>query len=214
MPPIVVYVVAFMSAALAACGSMDRASTNTRVADTWKDPRYAAAPMKKLFVVSLMKIEPGGRDAVENAIVARLATAGVTGIASHSVMSDDAEKPGPTLAEAIVASGAEGVLIVQMKRMAASEQNMVNQTVGSIMPDTMASYDFLKQEHKFQPGDYKVANIVSELYLPSLGRQVWTAWTNSYDAGNLARNIPDYTFKLVGALSRDHIIAGVPTPPT
>ncbi|MFO1323740.1 MAG: hypothetical protein U1F15_06720 [Burkholderiales bacterium] len=214
MHRIAVYAVAFASAALAACVSMDRASTKTRVEDTWKDPKYAAAPMKKLFVVSLMKVEPGGRGAVENAIVARLQSAGVAGVASHTVMSDDAEKPGPTLEEAIVASGADGVLIVQVRRMAAPEQNMVNQTVSSIMPDTMASYDYLKQQNVYQPGDYKVANIVSELYLPSLGRQVWTAWTNSYDAADLAKNIPDYTLKLVGAMSRDRMIAGVPVPPS
>jgi hypothetical protein len=216
MHRIFVYAVVLLSSVVAACVSMDRASTKTRVADTWKDPKYAAAPMKKLFVVSLMKVEPGGRDAVENAIVARLASTGIPAVASNAVMSDDPEKGGPTLEEAIVASGADGVLIVQMKRMAATEQNMVNQTVGTLMPDTMASYDFFKQQKAYQisSSDYKVATIVSELFLPSLGKQVWTAWTESYDAANFAQNIPDYTLKLVGALSRDQMIAGKPVPPT
>jgi hypothetical protein len=76
----------------------------------------------------------------------------------------------------------------------------------------MASYNYLKQQGADQKGDYKVAHIVSELYLPSMGKQVWTAFTNSYDASNLARNMPDYTFKLVTAMAKDRIIAGAPTP--
>jgi hypothetical protein len=31
--------------------------------------------MARIFVISLMKVEPGGRDAVEDAIVAQLASA-------------------------------------------------------------------------------------------------------------------------------------------
>jgi hypothetical protein len=47
-----------------------------------------------------------------------------------------------------------------------------------------------------------------------MGKQVWTAFTNSYDASNLARNMPDYTLKLVSAMARDRIIAGAPAPPS
>jgi len=184
----------------------------TSVKGTWKDPRYQAAPMQRIFVVSLMKVEPGGRDAVEDAIVARLATAGVTGIASHTVLSSDAEKPGPTLAEAITTAKVDGVLLVDVKAVGAYEPYSVGQTVTSLSPDTMASYDFLKQQHVYQPGDYKVAHIVSELYLPAMGRQVWIAATDSFDAANLARNLPDFTLKVVAAMARDRMIAAPPKP--
>src|SRR5260221_9561009 len=83
-------------------------SLSTQVISTWKDPKYASAPLKKIFVISLMKIEPGGRDAVEDAVVARLASAGVAGIASHTVMSNDPQRPRPSLPEAIAAAGADG----------------------------------------------------------------------------------------------------------
>lgn len=184
----------------------------TSVKATWKDPRFHAAPMQRIFVVSLMKVEPGGRDAVEDAIVARLASAGVTGIASHTVMSQDAEKPGPTLAEAITAAKADGVLLVDVKAVGSYEPYTVGQTVTSLSPDTMASYDFLKRQNVYQPGDYKIAHVVSELYLPSMGRQVWVAATDSFDAANLARNLPDFTLKMVGAMAKDRMIAAAPKP--
>ena len=198
-------------AVVAACSGM---SLKTQVLSTWKDPKYASAPLTRVFVISLMKIDPGGRDAVEDAVVARLASAGVAGIASHTVMSSDPQRPGPTLPEAIASTRADAVLLVDVRAIGTYEPYTVGQTMASISPDTMAYYNYLKREDAYQPGDYKVAHIVSELYLPSMGKQVWTAYTNSYDASNLARNIPDYTFKLVAAMTKDRIIAGTPTPPT
>jgi len=184
----------------------------TRVQGTWKDPRYNAPPMQRIFVVSLMKLEPGGRAPVEDAIVARLAGAGVTGVASHTVMSDDAEKPGPTLEEAIVAAKADGVLLVDVKAVGFYEPYTVGATGTSLAPETMASYKYLQRQGANQSGDYKVAQIVSELYLPSMGRQVWTAFTESYDASDIARNLPDFTLKLVGVMARDRIIPAAPKP--
>jgi hypothetical protein len=206
-----VLAIAIGIALVAACAGT---SLKTQVLSTWKDPKYASSPLKKVFVISLMKIEPGGRDAVEDAIVARLSSAGVAGIASHTVMSNDPRRPGPSLPEAIAAAGADGVLLVDVKAIGAYEPYTVGQTVTSLSPDTMASYKFLKEQGADQSGDYKVAHIVSELYLPSMGKQVWTAFTNSYDASNLARNMPDYTLKLVAAMSKDRIIAGSPAPPS
>lgn len=209
--------IAAVALALAACSGTPSlnpmgATLSTNVKGTWKDPRYNAAPMQRIFVVSLMKVDPGGREAVENALVARLAAAGVTGIASHTVMSNDADKPGPTLEEAILAAKADGVLLVDVKAVGAYEPYTVGQTVTSLSPDTMASYNFLKQQNVYQPGDYKIAHIVSELYIPSMGRQVWTAFTDSYDAANLARNLPDFTLKLVGVMARDRMIPAPPKP--
>ena len=199
-------------AMLAACGgTRDFApgglSLSTQVLGTWKEPKYVWPPMARMFVISLMKVEPGGRAAVEDAIVTQLASVGVAAVASHTVMSRDAEKPGPTLEEAIKASGAEGVLMVDVKAVGTYEPYTIGQSITSLTPDTMASYNYLKGEHVYQPGDYKVAHIVSDVYLPSMGRQVWSAFTNSYDAADLRRSLPDYSSKLVGVMAKDRIIA-------
>ena len=203
-------------ATLAACGSTREfepggLSLKTQVLGTWKEPKYIWPPMGKLFVISLMKVEPGGRDAVEDAIVRQLTSSGVAAVASHTVMSNDAEKPGPSLDEAIKASGADGVLMVEVKAIGSYEPYTIGQTITSLSPDTMASYNYLKGQGANQPGDYKVAHIVSEVYLPSMGKQVWGAYTNSYDAADLRRNLPDYTLKLVNVMAKDRIIAGRPS---
>ena len=49
--------------------------------------------------------------------------------------------------------------------MGAYEPYTIGQTITSLAPDTMASYNYLKGQNVYQPGDYKVAHIVSEMYL-------------------------------------------------
>lgn len=206
------HLAALMLAALVAgCGTMTSMSDTTQVEMQWRDPKFTAVPMTKVFIVSLMKVEPGGRDAVEDALVARFAQAGVQAVASHTVLSNDPDKPGPTLEEAIKAANVDGVLMVEVRAVGVFEPWTVGRTMTSLAPDTMASYDFLKKEYKKdESGDYKIARIASSMYTPTLGKEVWIAFTHSYDAVNLAKNLPGFTAKLVGALAKDGMVPAAP----
>ncbi len=184
--------------ALSGCTSL---STSTSVKGVWKDPQFAGPPMRKIFVISLMKIEPGGRDAVEDAIVARLKAGGTDAVAAHAVKGDDTD-----LITAIRKSGADGVMMAQVRWMSAYEPSVVTAAMDSPSPDKMGHSDFFKEQGADQATDYKVARIGTGLWVGAFNKQVWTAFTDSYDAANLARNIPDYTSRLVGALARDGMI--------
>jgi nucleotide-binding universal stress UspA family protein len=189
--------------ALSGCMSM---STSTSVKGVWKDPKFAGPPLRKIFVISLMKIEPGGRDAVEDAIVAKLKAVGTDAVAAHTVKGDDTE-----LIDAIRKSGADSVMMAQVRWLSSYEPYVVGETYDSPSPDKMGHSDFFKEQGADQSTDYKVAKIGTGLWVGAFNKQVWTAFTDSYDAANLARNIPDYTTKLVAALARDGMI--VPPKP-
>ncbi len=184
--------------ALGGCMSL---STTTSVKGVWKDPKYAAGPLQKIFVISLMKVQPGGREAVEDAIVARLKSNGVDAVAAHTVKGDDTE-----LIAAIRSSGANAVLLAQVRYISAYEPYIVGETYDSPSPDKMGHSDFFKEQGADQPDVYKVARIATGIFLGAFDKQVWTAFTQSYDASDLSRNIPDYTAKLVAALARDGMI--------
>ncbi len=184
--------------ALAGCMSM---STSTSIKGVWKDPKFTGPPLRKIFVISLMKIQPGGRDAVEDAIVAQLKAGGTDAVAAHTVKGDDTE-----LITVIRNSGADGVLMAQVRWLAAFEPYTVTETMDAPTPDKMGLSDFFKDQGADEPGDYKVARIGTGLWVGAFNKQVWTAFTDSYDAAKLARNIPDYTTKLVAALARDGMI--------
>jgi nucleotide-binding universal stress UspA family protein len=184
--------------ALGGCMSI---STSTSVKGVWKDPKFSGPPLRKIFVISLMKIQPGGRDAVEDAIVAKLKAAGTDAVAAHTVKGDDTE-----LIDAIRKSGADAVMMAQVRWLSTYEPYVVTETMASPSPDKMGHSDFFKDQGADEPGDYKVARIGTGLWVGAFNKQVWTAFTDSYDASNLARNIPDYTTKLVAALARDGMI--------
>ena len=170
--------------------------------------------MQRVFVVSLMKVEPGGRDAVEDAIVARLASAGVAGVASHTVMSDDAEKPGPTLEEAIKASGADGVLLVEVKAVGAYEPYTVGQTITSLSPGHDGVVQ-LSQAAERLPARRLQGRAHRERALPAVDGQAGMDGVSPtrYDAVEpRAATCPTYTLKLVDVMAKDRMIAATPKP--
>lgn len=197
---------------LAGCAGLTNLSTKSVVKETWTDPKYKDGPVKTIFVVSLMKVEPGGRGAVEDAIVAQLASAGVKATASHKVMPADFTGTQTSLTEAIRNSGADAVLLAQVKFTSASEPSIVGEAMMTPSSDRMAYFDYYKAQGANQPTDYKTARIETDLYLVKAGTRAWSAYTDAYDANQLARNLPDFAFKMVGALAKDRMIANPPKP--
>ncbi len=187
--------------------------TRTVVQETWKDPKYKAGPLKKVFVLSLMKIEPGGREAVEDALVVRLQSAGVAAVAAHTLLPRDAQTAGPTFDQAVASSGADAILVAQVHWLNSLEPYMITEAIASPAPNVMGESRYLSSQGANQRGDYKVARIHTDVYRAQ-GAQIWAGYSDSYDAVNLARNIPDYTIKIVAAMSRDGIVARSAKPPS
>ena len=124
---------------LAGCATMTNLSTRSVVKETWTDPKYKEGPVKSIFVVSLMKVEPGGRGAVEDAIVAQLKSAGVAATASYTVMPADFTGRPATLTDAIRSSGADAVLLAQVKYTAAVEPYIIGEAVVTPSSDHLQS---------------------------------------------------------------------------
>jgi hypothetical protein len=192
--------------AVAGCASVDN---RTRVAQTWKDPAWSGGPIRKFFVISLMETQLGGRAAVEDAIVARLKAAGVDAVASHVALAPDDAHPEPQLIDAIRASGADAVMLAQIKRVSAYEPYMMNMTQSATTadPEYGGYYDLFQSQGANMPNDYKIARVDTRVYRVPGGKQIWGAYTDSYDAANFARNVPGYTLALVDVLERDKMIS-------
>ncbi len=195
---------------LAACSG---GTTRTVVQETWTDPKYKAGPLKKVFVLSLMQIQPGGRAAVEDALVLRLQSAGVAAVAAHTLLPKDAQTAGPTLDQAVASSGADAILVAQVHWLNTREPYLITEAMASPAPNVMGESRFLSSEGANQPGDYKVARIHTDVYRAQ-GTRIWAGFSDSYDASNLARNLPDYTLKIVAAMSRDGIVPRNFKPPS
>jgi len=189
---------------VAGCAAID---SRTKVAQTWKDPNYNGSPMRKIFVISLAETQVGGRAAVEDALVAQFKAIGVDAVASHVALASDDAHPEPDLVEAIRASGANGVLLTQVKQVIASEPYMNSfQTITSPNPDIGGYFDLFQSQQANQPNDYKTARIDTRIYVVPGGKQVWGAYSDSYDAVSFSRSMPGFTSTLLVALERDGMI--------
>lgn len=195
-----------LSALVAACASVD---SPTKVAQTWKDPAWTGGPLSKFFVISLMETQLGGRAAVEDAIVARLKAGGVDAVASHNALVSDEAHPEPQLIDAIRTSGADAVMLAQIKRVSSYEpyMNSITQSATVADPEYGGYYDLFQSQGANMPNDYKIARVDTRVYRVPGGKQIWGAYTDSYDAANFARNVPGYTVAIVGALERDKMIS-------
>jgi len=188
----------------AACASLD---ARTKVAQTWKDPNYNGGPMRKIFVISLTETQVGGRAAVEDALVTQFKAIGVDAVASHTALASDESHPEPDLVQAIRASGANGVLLTQVKQVIASEPYMNSfQTITSPNPDIGGYFDLFQSQQANQPNDYKTARVDTRIYVVPGGKQVWGAYSDSYDAVSFSRSMPGFTSALLAALERDGMI--------
>lgn len=104
--------VALAAAALAVvpgCG------TSTKVTNQWKDPSYAAGPMRKVVVMGL-EMPPATRHLVEDRVTVDLAKEGVDAAPSYAIFGD--ELPDRETARARLASqGFQGVLVLRLQRV-------------------------------------------------------------------------------------------------
>jgi hypothetical protein len=124
-------------------------------------------------------------------------------------MSKRREKPGPSLEEAIKASRADGVLMVEVRSIGSLVAN-TGTTVGSIMPDTMAYYNYLKGQATTSPATTRSPH--RHGHLPAVDGR---AGCGPPSATHTTRRPPSQParlhVKLVNVMAKDRMIAARPS---
>ena len=88
-------------------------STQTVMTDTWRDPNYAAGPMRSIVVFG-GKMDETNRRSLEDRLVAALSAQGVRATASYALFPG--ELPSKDEARAVIQqAGADGVLVSSMR---------------------------------------------------------------------------------------------------
>jgi len=101
--------VALLSALCGGCST----STPTTMSDVWRDPSYAAGPMKNIVVFG-GRLNATNRRTLEDGFVSALSTHGVRATASYTLFPGDL--PGKDQARAVMQdAGVDGVIVASMK---------------------------------------------------------------------------------------------------
>jgi hypothetical protein len=177
--------------ALASC------TTPTMVTSTWKDPSYAAAPMRKVLVHGA-RMTDTGRHEVENRFAAALAQHGVTGVQAYRIYPGrvpDREE----VRRDLEANGYDGVLVVDLRDVE--------------MTYTM-SEDFYSYYGNWEKGSVETDHNVwveTSLWDARTGKLAWSATSrteNPTSSSDAAQSLVD---KIVASMIDARMISNKPS---
>ena len=154
------------------------ACATTQVTGVWKDPSYQAHP-EKIMVIGMAK-NPLNRRLFEDEFVLQLEAKGSKAIASYTVLTDKQQEDQAAIAEKVVESGADTVLITRL---------VSKKTVQVYMPgsmyfppafyDTWPDYYGYGYRHIYSSPGYlsedEYAVIETNLYKADDDKLIWAA---------------------------------------
>ena len=169
--------------ALSAC------ATNTRITNSWRDADYAGGRFQRVLVMGFGE-DGANRRIFEDQFVRTLQAAGVTAIASYSLVSGLSESDLPAVKEAVARAGVDSVLTTRLvgvdKRIAVyPSQPMLYPYVGyrrgfygyysSVMvaPPTTYNYEIVTLETNLWQvvGEHLIWSGTTESFAPSDARE-------------------------------------------
>jgi len=186
-------------AALAAC------STPTSVTDQWKDPSYAAGPMKRVVVMGL-RVPPATRHLIEDRFVADLAKQGVQSAPSYTVFGD--QLPDRDTARAtLVRGGYDGALVLRLHRVDETPRYVPGEGFYG------APYGPFWSSSVYDPGYVVIDKTVifeSSLWALRDGKRVWTANTQTDNPSSSSDFAKSLSKEVLPELSKQGLLAKSP----
>ena len=194
---------------LAACAS-------TTLQSAWFDPNFAGPPMKKIDVIGV-GTNLTNRRVFEDIFAQKLRDAGVDGVAGYTVIPDEARAAQQPFTDAVVRTGAQGLLVVRL--LGVDTRTQINTTMvptspgmwggpwgggwgGSAFGPTMVPVQQVSQ--------YDLATVEATLFDVATGRVVWTATTQTLNPSSVERETPGFATLIIGQLTARGVIAGAP----
>jgi hypothetical protein len=182
----------------------------TEVMNTWKDPQHAGTPLRKVLVVGISN-QASVRRAFEDTFAKSLADAGVTAVASHTLVAKDGQIPEDVLQKAVADAGADGVLITRM---------VGRQTDLQVMPSPMPPPIYGARRYYYGyytgawAGYYEPATVQTYRYIVAEttvfradnAEPAWSATTRTQEPKDVAKATEGFAKVMIPALRKDGVI--------
>lgn len=184
--------------ALGAAAFAGACSTPTTIAETWRDPDYAAAPMHDVLVIARLRTEANRRTA-EDAYVAALAQHGVRATASYQVFQQ--QRPDRSEVRAYLArQGYDGALVTRFEGIRSET---------TIVPDADFSgyYGGLwgpADSYYLETDQY--VRVETSLWDARSGRLVWSATSETENPSSSRDAISSVVRKITSSLANEKLI--------
>ncbi len=176
-------------------------TTPTTMTDQWKDPSYAAGPMKKIVVMGL-RLPPEKRRVVEDEVVADLRKQGVQATTWYQVFGDTIppkEQARATLQNA----GYDGVLVLRLERVTDRPEYVSG---GDFWGAPYGSFWGAPMDDGYVVNDETVS-FGTSLWSVADGKRVWSASTETDNPSSSKDFADSLSDELVPALEKQGLVA-------
>ena len=181
---------------------------STSIRSAWFDTDFTGPPLRKIVVAGSVSGVADGR-LVEDTFVEKLRAAGVDAIAGHSIRLDDPKLPEASFDAAVMNTGAQGLLLVNLLDVDTRTQVMTTMVHGGMgwgrgtwgwgsATRTMVPVQEVRQ--------YDIATVETKLFDVKTKQLVWAATTSTFNPRSVARESPAFADLIIGQLASRGII--------
>ncbi len=190
------------------------ACQTTSIQSAWFDPSFTGGPMKKIDVVGI-GTNLTDRRVFEDIFAQKLRDAGVDGVAGYTVIPDEARAAQQPFTDAVVRTGAQGLLVVRL--LGVDTRTQVSTTMVSTGPmwggpgmwgggwgggpwgPSMVPVQQISQ--------YDLATVEATLFEVKTGRAIWSATTQTINPNSVQQETPNFAALIISQLAGHGIIA-------
>lgn len=192
---------------LAGCAS-------TTIQSAWFDPTFAGPPMKKIDVIGV-GTDLTNRRVFEDIFAQKLREAGVDGVAGYTVIPDEARAAQQPFTDAVVRTGAQGLLVVRLLGVATRTQVSTTMVPTGPMWGGPGPWGGGFATGPWGPSmvpvqqvsQYDLATVEATLFDVKTGRAVWSATTQTLNPSSVPQETPGFATLIIGQLAAHGIIA-------
>jgi len=179
---------------------------STSIRSAWFDTDFAGPPMRRIIVVGIVNNVTDAR-VFEDTFAEKLRAAGIDGIPGYTVILDDARATDAAFAAAVVASGAQGLLLVRLLGVDTRTQVSTTMVPGGVHwgqapwggpTRTMVPVQQVRQ--------YDLATVEAKLFDVQTKALVWAATTSTLNPRSVAAETPTFADLVIGQLAERGII--------
>ena len=193
---------ALLALLLCACAS-------TKLINSWRDSGYAGPPLSKILVIGVTK-QSGIRRTFEDIFAEQLRAHHVEGIRGYTLIPDDGEVPQERLAQAVQASGAQGVLITRLVKVDRQTQYYPGTYVGPRLGGFYGYYSSAWIGFYDPPQYYTYDVVTSEtsLFEAKANRLLWSGTSETFSPRDVKRDTSEFASVIIKALAEQGLVPG------
>lgn len=190
---------------------------STTIRSAWFDTDFAGPPMRKVVVAGQFASLADERT-LEDAVVAQLRAKGVDALSGHAARLDDPKLSETDFRSAVVATGADGLLLVTLLGVDTRTQVTTTMVSGGMGwgrnpwgpgpwgPGGWGATTWTTVPAQ-QISQYDLATVETKLFDLRTRQLVWAATTTTFNPRSVAREAPGFADLIVGQLASRQIVA-------